>query len=97
MRAIPRFSATRKGAETMTLEIFPDHSVIVDCVYRGRIDKVSETENPRFSRWRGGGALGGGILWGGEWNEPVQINAPSHLAGGQINPEFEAEIRALYE
>ena len=78
----------------MTIEIYPDHSIIFDCMYWGRIDKISTTETPRFSRWLGGGGVAEGVLWGGEWGEPIQLNAPSHMAGGEINPDFETEIRA---
>ena len=78
----------------MSVEIYPDHSVIFDCMYHGRISKISATEPPRFSRWLGGGIPCGGALWGGTWGDPIEISAPSHTAGGQINPEFELEIRA---
>ena len=78
----------------MTIEIYFDHSVIFDFQYQGRIDKISATEPPRFSRWLGGGGLVAGVVMGGEWGEPIQLNAPCHTAGGEINPDFETEIRA---
>ena len=64
-------------------------------MYWGRIDKISATGKPRFSRWLGGGGVAEGVLWGGEWGDPIEISAPSHTEGGEINPEFEAEIRAV--
>ena len=78
----------------MTIEIYPDHSVIFDFQYWGRIDRLSATEPPRFSRWLGSGGLWCGVVMGGEWGDPVPISAPSHTPGGEINPEFEAAIRA---
>ena len=51
----------------MTIEIYPDHSVIFDYMYWGRIDKISATETPQFSRWKGGGGLVACVVMGGEW------------------------------